>query len=112
MKETVNHPAHYGGPDNPYEVIKVMQAWMTREEFIGAMRFQICKYTARAGKKGPELEDYRKAAWYANYLVDYLKRNPKPRAHRSRTPKRRVRAASSGSMGRRAARSAAARAKR
>lgn len=27
MAETVNHPAHYGGADNPYEAIKVIEAW-------------------------------------------------------------------------------------
>jgi hypothetical protein len=26
-KEAVNHPAHYGGADNPYEAIKVIEAW-------------------------------------------------------------------------------------
>ncbi|HMA74924.1 MAG TPA: hypothetical protein VKP67_26040 [Xanthobacteraceae bacterium] len=25
--EAVNHPAHYGGADNPYEAIKVIEAW-------------------------------------------------------------------------------------
>lgn len=25
--EAVHHPAHYGGADNPYEVIKVIEAW-------------------------------------------------------------------------------------
>jgi hypothetical protein len=26
-KEHVNHPTHYGGEDNPYEAIKVIDAW-------------------------------------------------------------------------------------
>jgi hypothetical protein len=76
MREAVNHPAHYGGAENPYEVIKVCEAWLSREEFIGAMKFQIWKYTARAGKKGEASEDYRKAQWYDNHLNDYLKRHP------------------------------------
>jgi hypothetical protein len=25
--EMVNHPNHYGGEENPYEVIKVCEAW-------------------------------------------------------------------------------------
>ena len=25
--EMVNHPSHYGGADNPYEAIKVIEAW-------------------------------------------------------------------------------------
>ena len=27
VKEMVNGPQHYGGVDNPYEVIKVCEAW-------------------------------------------------------------------------------------
>jgi len=27
MTETINHPDHYGGKDNPYEAIKVIEAW-------------------------------------------------------------------------------------
>jgi len=76
-KETVNHPAHYGGADNPYEVIKVMEAWLTREEFIGALKFNIHKYLARANQKDGE-EAYAKAAWYNNYLQDYLRKAPLP----------------------------------
>lgn len=73
--EAVDHPDHYGGADNPFEVIKVMEAWLTREEFIGAMKFNIHKYTARARMKN-QAEDYAKSAWYNNYLVEFLKRSP------------------------------------
>jgi hypothetical protein len=73
MTETVNHPAHYGGADNPYEVIKVLEAWLTREEFIGALKFNVIKYQARANHKNGA-EDLGKAAWYANYLKDFLER--------------------------------------
>lgn len=73
--ETVDHPSHYGGADNPYEVIKVLEAWLTREEFIGALKFNIIKYQARARLKAGA-EDYAKAAWYANYLADFIKRVP------------------------------------
>ena len=27
QKEMVNHPPHYGGEDNPYEAIKVIDEW-------------------------------------------------------------------------------------
>jgi hypothetical protein len=78
IKESVNHPTHYGG-DTPYEVIKVMEHWLTREQFIGAMKFQSFKYNARAGKKetAAEIQDHEKSIWYETYLVDYLKRHPK-----------------------------------
>jgi len=71
--EQVNHPAHYGGIDNPYEVIKVLEAWLTPDEFVGFLKGNIIKYNARARMKhGPQ--DHAKAAWYQNYLVDFEKR--------------------------------------
>jgi hypothetical protein len=55
----VNHPTHYGGEDNPYEAIKVIEAWD-----LGFNLGNVVKYLSRAGKKGNTLEDLRKAAWY------------------------------------------------
>jgi hypothetical protein len=57
----VNHPTHYGGRDNPYEAIKVIEAWD-----LGFNLGNVVKYLSRAGKKGDTLEDLRKAAWYLN----------------------------------------------
>lgn len=74
-KEAVNHPAHYGGADNPYETIKVMEAKLTKEEFIGAMKFQVFKYNDRSLLKGNEIEDYKKAQFYQNYLVDFVEKD-------------------------------------
>lgn len=59
MSEAVNHPAHYGGADNPHEAIKVIEAWQ-----LGFCLGNTVKYISRAGKKGDALEDLRKAAWY------------------------------------------------
>lgn len=75
MNDAVSHPQHYGG-DTVYEVIKVMEAWLTPEEFVGALKFNVHKYTARAGKKkgSDAIEDLRKAEYYQHYLVDYLTR--------------------------------------
>lgn len=71
MTERVNHPQHYGG-DAVYETIKVQEAKLTRDEFIGAMKFQVAKYLDRSGKKAKDiLEDWRKAQFYLNYLIDY-----------------------------------------
>lgn len=59
MAETVNHPDHYGGKDNPYEAIKVIEAWELN------FRLGNCvKYIARAGKKSDYIEDLKKARWY------------------------------------------------
>jgi hypothetical protein len=73
--ESVVHPSHYGGGENPYEVIKVLQNTLTKEEFIGALKFNIIKYNLRAGKKDSSkmLQDHEKGAWYYNYLVAFLK---------------------------------------
>lgn len=68
-RESVNHPDHYGG-DTQYEVIKVLEAWLTPEQFIGALLFNITKYNARSSKKNG-LEDLKKAQWYQNRLVQY-----------------------------------------
>lgn len=59
MAEAVNHPAHYGGADNPYEAIKVIEAWG-----LGFCLGNTVKYISRAGKKGIALEDLKKARWY------------------------------------------------
>lgn len=61
MKESVNHPKHYGGKENPYEAIKVIEAWE-----LGFCLGNVVKYLSRAGKKDPtkELEDLKKAQWY------------------------------------------------
>jgi len=58
-KEAVNHPAHYGGADNLYEAIKVIEAWG-----LGFSLGNCVKYISRAGKKGSRLEDLQKALWY------------------------------------------------
>lgn len=72
LKEAVHHPSHYGGADNPYEAIKVMEARMTREEIIGYLKGSVYTYNDRAKYKGNELEDYEKAAWFQNRLVAFL----------------------------------------
>lgn len=58
-KQIVDHSAHYGGKDNPYEAIKVIEAWVLGFHLGNAVR-----YISRAGKKGDALEDLRKARWY------------------------------------------------
>ena len=58
--EQVNHPAHYGGADNPYEAIKVIEAWNLNFNLGNTI-----KYIARAGLKSDALlTDLQKARWY------------------------------------------------
>jgi len=73
MAETVNHPPHYGGGDNPYETIRVLRAWMTSEQLAGFCLGNALKYLSRAGKKGDALEDLQKARWYLDYYISFLK---------------------------------------
>lgn len=70
MSENVNHPAHYGGTDSPYEVIKVLRAWLTPEEYVGFLKGNVIKYVARARMKGGA-EDHAKAKWYQDELVRF-----------------------------------------
>lgn len=58
-KETVDHPPHYGGADNPFEAIKVIEAWR-----LGFNLGNTVKYIARADHKKVPLEDLKKARWY------------------------------------------------
>jgi hypothetical protein len=63
----VDHPDHYGG-DTDYEVIKVLEAW-DLELAKGFCWGNLIKYTARASKKGSEVQDRQKAEWYASRLT-------------------------------------------
>ena len=64
MSDAVNHPDHYGGADNPYEAIKVVEAW-DLDFYLG----NVIKYISRAGKKGEQLEDLKKARWYLDRKI-------------------------------------------
>ena len=60
MADAVNHPPHYGGADNPYEAIKVIEAWG-----LGFNLGNTVKYISRAGKKSDmDVQDLKKALWY------------------------------------------------
>lgn len=77
----INHPEHYGGADNPYEAIKVIEACE-----LGFHLGNTFKYIARAGKKGPtefdgvkehrwaEIDDLKKARWYLDRHISNLQR--------------------------------------
>ncbi|ASX99278.1 hypothetical protein SEA_MOLIVIA_54 [Arthrobacter phage Molivia] len=72
VDEAVEHPAHYGGADNPYEVIKVIEAWG-----LGFVLGNVVKYVARAGKKpgNSEVQDLKKARDYINRRIEQLEKN-------------------------------------
>ena len=70
MQEQVNHPSHYGGMDNPYEAIKVIDAW-NLDFCLG----NVVKYISRAGKKGnnSKEQDLKKALWYLEHEIESMK---------------------------------------
>ena len=72
MSEQVNHPNHYGGKDNPYEAIKVIEAWD-----LSFCLGNTVKYISRAGKKNPNatIEDLEKAKWYLDREINNLKKD-------------------------------------
>ena len=73
---SIDHPVHSGGEDNVYETIKVLEAWMTRDEMIGFCKGNALKYLSRHREKGG-LSDLEKSAWYSRYMVEYLKASEK-----------------------------------
>lgn len=69
--EYVDHPSHYGGEDNPYECIKVIEAWGLDKNFdLGTA----IRYICRAGEKpdNPVLQDLKKARWYLDREIQKL----------------------------------------
>lgn len=69
--DAVNHPAHYGGADNPYEAIKVIEAWR-----LGFCLGNAVKYIARSERKGAAIEDLKKARWYLDREIENRERRP------------------------------------
>jgi len=70
--EMVDHPSHYGGADNVYEVIKIIE------------HFGLCfhlgnllKYVLRCGKKDDELQELKKARWYLDRKIQNLENGSK-----------------------------------
>ena len=73
-KELVHHPEHYGGADNPYEVVKVAEAWGIDKD---AYLFNVIKYIGRSGKKEgcPQIQELNKALWYLNRRIKTIEKN-------------------------------------
>ena len=76
MKDEIE-PAHYGGRDNPYEAIKVIDAWALDFSLGNAVKY-ICRHGKkhRAGAPVDDLAakimDLKKAAWYLNHAIEKL----------------------------------------
>lgn len=71
VDQNVQHPIYYGGADDPYEAIKVIEAWN-----LGFHLGNTVKYISRAGKKdgNSATQDLRKAMFYLNREVELLEK--------------------------------------
>jgi hypothetical protein len=65
VSDPVNHPPHYGGENNPYEAIKVIEAWN-----LGFNLGNTIKYISRAEHKGSTIQDLEKARWYLDREIE------------------------------------------
>lgn len=63
MGDNVNHPNHYGGEDDSFEAIKVIEAWE-----LGFHLGNALKYIRRHNSKNG-LEDLKKAQWYLDRYI-------------------------------------------
>jgi hypothetical protein len=70
FEDMVNHPPHYkvGG----VETIDFMKAKLAPEAFAGFLQGNCIKYLSRAAHKGSPVEDFKKAQWYLNKLIETL----------------------------------------
>ena len=68
MKEI--RPEHYGGESNPFEPIKVIEAWKLNFN-LG----NVIKYIGRLGKKDEEIKELKKAKTYLDREIENREKN-------------------------------------
>lgn len=66
--DIVNHPSHYNHGD--LETITIIEMLLTEEEYRGYLKGNILKYRERAPYKRNAEEDYAKAKWYFDKLLE------------------------------------------
>ena len=67
----VSHPLHYGGKENPYEAIKIIEAYDLNFHLGNAI-----KYILRAGKKTDSpSQDLEKAVWYLQRHLENISKD-------------------------------------
>jgi hypothetical protein len=70
LVDDINRPLHY--TSGAIEVTDYIQDVLTAEEFEGFCKGVILQYVSRSRLKGG-VNDIKKAIWYANRLVAYMK---------------------------------------
>lgn len=73
MSDPVNRPAHY--TQGQVECIDAIAAALGPEGFRGFLRGQVLKYVWRAPHKENAGQDYRKANFYLNRLINLEDQN-------------------------------------
>ena len=68
--DPVNHPSHYNHGE--LETITIIRMLLTEEEYRGYLKGNILKYRERAPYKGNAEQDYAKARWYYDELMEIL----------------------------------------
>lgn len=63
--DPVNHPRHYTSHPSGIEAIQIC-------EHMNFNKGNAMKYLFRAGQKGDEIEDLKKAVWYIQREIDRL----------------------------------------
>ena len=69
-KDMTEHPEHY--THSKMECWDWYELAMTSEEFVGAMKNNIWKYTYRCGHKNNDIEDLRKVINYAKRWIRFI----------------------------------------
>lgn len=74
IDKSIDHPAHYGGADDPFEHVKVAIArgW-DKDAFI----YTVTKYLWRFGQKDgePSVRDLKKARWYLDKKIELMEKS-------------------------------------
>lgn len=69
--DNINHPSYYGGEDNPYEAIKIIEHFN-----LGFHLGNVIKYILRQGIKTEDgLPDLKKAQWYLQRQINLIENN-------------------------------------
>ena len=69
MTEQVNHPNHYGGKDNEYEAIKVIEAW-DLDFHLGNVINHISQSSNKENNE--QLEHLKKSLWFLERKIQVL----------------------------------------
>lgn len=69
MQERVDHPQHYGGSGNPYEAIKVIEAWGLDFNLGNALKY-LCRSQHEERTHEDRITDLCKASWYVDRAIE------------------------------------------